>query len=72
MVMLKRAKGKAEVLKRAGVWAVPFVIGSEWAEEGLKEEAVKQKVICVVDGKIEPSRSDWEQLEQIVAHWKPS
>ncbi len=68
---VERATRKAEILKRAGVWAVPFVSGSGWVDEKLREDALKQKVLCVVDGRIEPSRAEWEQLEQTLAYWKP-
>lgn len=69
---IERAERKAEILRRAKVWAIPFVSGSEWADESLREEALKRKVICIVDGKIEPSRTDWQQLEEIFASWRPS
>ncbi len=68
---VERAARKAEILKRAGVWAIPFVSGSEWSDERLKEEALKRNLLCIVDGKIEPSRANWEQLEQTFASWKP-
>ncbi len=68
---VERAVRKAEILRKVGVWAVPFVSGSEWVDEKLREDALKQNVLCVVDGRIEPSRADWEQLEQILAYWKP-
>lgn len=68
---VERAVRKAEVLKRAGVWAVPFVSGSGWVDEKLREDALKRNVLCVIDGKIEPSRAEWEQLEQTLAYWKP-
>ncbi len=68
---VERAVRKAEILRKVGIWAVPFVSGSEWVDEKLREDALKQNVLCVVDGRIEPSRADWEQLEQILAYWKP-
>ncbi len=68
---VERAVRKAEILKRTGVWAVPFVSGSGWVDEKLREDALKRNVLCVIDGKIEPSRAEWEQLEQTLAYWKP-
>jgi len=68
---VERAVRKAEILRKVGIWAVPFVSGSEWVDEKLREDALKQNVLCVVDGRIEPSRADWEQLEQILTYWKP-
>lgn len=69
---LERAVRKAEILRRAGVWAVPFVSGSEWESEELRVEAMEKKVLCILDGKIEPSRADWEQMEQTIASWRPT
>ena len=68
---VERAAKKAEILKRAKVWAVPFVGGSEWASSEVREEARERKILCIVDGKVEPSRDNWEQLEQTLAFWKP-
>ena len=68
---VERAAKTAEILKRAKVWAVPFVGGSEWASSEVREEALERKILCIVDGKVEPSRDNWEQLEQTLAFWKP-
>ncbi|MFA0761471.1 MAG: hypothetical protein HZLCBSQH_001579 [Candidatus Fervidibacterota bacterium] len=68
---VERAAKKAEILKRAKVWAVPFVGGSEWASSEVREESLERKILCIVDGKFEPSRDNWEQLEQTLAFWKP-
>jgi hypothetical protein len=68
---VERAAKKAEILKRARVWAVPFVGGSEWASSEVREEALERKILCIVDGKVEPSRDNWEQLEQTLAFWEP-
>lgn len=68
---VERAAKKAEILKRAGVWAVPFVGGSEWASSEVREEALERKILCIVDGKVEPSRDNWEQLEQTLAFGEP-
>lgn len=68
---VKRALEKAKILKRAGAWAVPFVVGEEWVSQELKEEALKQFVFCAEDGKIEPERTNYATIENFITAWKP-
>lgn len=68
---VERARGKAQILRRAGVWAVPMAIGEEWVSVDLKEQAIGQKVLCAENGFFKPSRSNWEAVEQILSAWRP-
>lgn len=68
---VNRAFEKVEVLKRIGVWAVPFVGGSEWASPEVRDEALKKKVLCGIDGQLEPLRAEFDELEQLLAFWRP-
>lgn len=68
---LERAEGKAQILRKAGVWAVPFVSGSVWLPPELKSQALERKILCATDSRLEPSRADWEAFEELLAFWKP-
>jgi len=68
---LNRAEEKAQVLRKAGVWAVPFVSGSVWSSPELKSRALERKILCATDSRLEPSRADWEAFEEMLAFWKP-
>ncbi len=68
---LNRAEEKAQVLRKAGVWAVPFVSGSVWSSPELKSQALERKILCATDSRLEPSRADWEAFEEMLAFWKP-
>ncbi len=68
---VERAVEKAKILRKVGVWAVPFVGGAEWASPELKEQALKQNVLCATDAKLEPSRSDPDQWERFLESWRP-
>lgn len=66
-----RAEEKAQILRKAGVWAVPFVSGSVWSSPELRAQAIERKILSVTDGRLEPSRSNWETFEELLAFWKP-
>jgi len=68
---VERAIEKAQILKRAGVWAVPFVSGEEWVSQELKQKALQQFVFCTEDGRVEPDRSDYATIERFLAAWRP-
>ncbi|MCX7969513.1 MAG: hypothetical protein N3B10_13645 [Armatimonadetes bacterium] len=68
---VERAIKKAQILRRAGAWAVPFVSGEEWGSQELKQKALQQFVFCSEDGKVEPDRSDYTTIERFLAAWKP-
>ncbi|MCS7185764.1 MAG: hypothetical protein RMK89_02285 [Armatimonadota bacterium] len=68
---LERAEEKAQILRKAGVWAAPFVSGSVWLPPELKSQALERKVLCATDSRLEPSRADWEAFEELLAFWKP-
>ncbi|MCS7265389.1 MAG: hypothetical protein NZ805_11205 [Armatimonadetes bacterium] len=68
---VKRAIEKAQILKRAGVWAVPFVSGEEWVSEDLKQRALQKFVFCADNGKIEPDRENYQTVENFLVAWKP-
>jgi len=66
-----RAIEKARILRKVGIWAIPFVGGAEWASPELKEQALKQNVLCATDAKLEPSRSDPDEWERFLESWRP-
>lgn len=68
---VERAIKKAQILRRAGAWAVPFVSGEEWVSQELKQKALQQFVFCSEDGKVEPDRSDYTTIERFLEVWKP-
>mgnify|MGYP000186072884 CR=1 FL=1 len=68
---VERAVEKAKILRKVGIWAIPFVGGAEWASPELKEQALKQKVLCATDAKLEPSRSDPDEWERFLESWRP-
>lgn len=68
---VERAIKKAQILRRAGAWAVPFVSGEEWVRQELKQKALQQFVFCSEDGEVEPDRSDYTTIERFLAAWKP-
>ena len=68
---VERAVEKAKILRRVGIWAIPFVGGAEWESPELKEQALKQNVLCATDAKLEPSRSDPDEWERFLQSWRP-
>jgi hypothetical protein len=68
---VERAVEKAKILRRVGIWAIPFVGGAEWASPDVKEQALKQRVLCATDAKLEPSRSDPDEWERFLESWRP-
>jgi hypothetical protein len=68
---VERAVEKAKILRRVGIWAIPFVGGAEWASPEVKEQALKQRVLCATDAKLEPSRSDPDEWERFLESWRP-
>ncbi len=68
---VERAVEKAKILRRVGIWAIPFVGGAEWASPDVKEQALKQKVLCATDAKLEPSRSAPDEWERFLESWRP-
>ena len=68
---VERAVEKAKILRKVGIWAIPFVGGAEWASPELKEHALKQNVLCATDAKLEPSRSDLDEWERFLESWRP-
>jgi len=68
---VERAVEKAKILRKVGIWAIPFVGGAEWASPELKEQALKQNVLCATDAKLEPSRSDPDEWERFLESWRP-
>lgn len=68
---VERAIEKAQILKRAGVWAVPFISGEEWVSQEVKQKALQQFVFCAEDGRVEPDRSDYATIERFLAAWRP-
>jgi hypothetical protein len=68
---VERAVEKAKILRKVGIWAIPFVGGAEWASPEVKEQALKQKVLCATDAKLEPSRSDPDEWERFLESWRP-
>lgn len=68
---INRAEEKAQILRKAGVWAVPFVSGSAWSLLELKEQALERKILCVTDGRLEPFHSEWEVFDELLDFWKP-
>lgn len=68
---VERAIEKAQILKRAGAWAVPFVSGEEWVSQELKQSALQRFVFCAENGLVEPDRSDYAIIERFLAAWRP-
>ncbi len=68
---VERAIEKAQILKRAGAWAVPFVSGEEWVSQELKRSALQRFVFCAENGFVEPDRSDYATIERFLAAWRP-
>lgn len=68
---VERAIEKAQILKRAGAWAVPFVSGEEWVSQELKQNALQRFVFCAENGLVEPDRSDYAIIERFLAAWRP-
>jgi len=68
---VERAIERAQILRKAKAWAVPFVVGEEWVSQEVKEKALQQFVFCAEDGRIEPERSDWSNVERMLEIWRP-
>jgi len=66
-----RAIERAQISRKAKAWAVPFVVGEEWVSQEVKEKALQQFVFCAEDGRIEPERSDWSNVERMLEIWRP-
>ncbi|MCS3917983.1 hypothetical protein Q2T83_15875 [Fervidibacter sacchari] len=68
---VERAIERAQILRKAKAWAVPFVVGEEWVSQEVKEKALQQFVFCTENGRIEPERSDWSNVERVLEVWRP-
>ncbi|MFA0753485.1 MAG: hypothetical protein IMHGJWDQ_001261 [Candidatus Fervidibacter sp.] len=68
---VQRAAQRAAILRKAGVWAVPFVGGKEWASEEVRQEARSRQVLGFVNGRMEPSPKDWQEVEDLLRSWRP-
>ncbi len=68
---VERAIERAQILRKAKAWAVPFVVGEEWVSQEVKEKALQQFVFCAENGRIEPERSDWSNVERVLEVWRP-
>ncbi|MFN3420489.1 MAG: hypothetical protein ACK40X_02020, partial [Armatimonadota bacterium] len=68
---VKRAIEKAQILKRASAWAVPFVSSEEWVSQELKQSALQRFVFCAENGLVEPDHSDYAIIEQFLAARRP-
>jgi hypothetical protein len=67
---VERVVEKAKILRKVGIWVIPFIGGAEWASPELKEQAFKQNVLCAIDAKLEPSRSDQNEWERFLESWR--
>jgi hypothetical protein len=68
---VERAIERAQILRKAKEWAVPFVVGEEWVSQEVKEKALQRFVFCAENGRIEPERSDWGNVERLLEVWHP-
>jgi len=68
---VERAIERAQILRKAKAWAVPFVVGEEWVSQEVKEKALQQFVFCAENGRIEPERSEWGNVERVLEIWRP-
>jgi hypothetical protein len=68
---VERAIERAQILRKAKAWAVPFVVGEEWVSQEVKEKALQRFVFCAENGRIEPERSDWGKVERVLEVWHP-
>jgi hypothetical protein len=68
---VERAVERAQILRKAKAWAVPFVVGEEWVSQEVKEKALQRFVFCAENGRIEPERSDWGNVERVLEVWHP-
>ncbi len=68
---VERAIERAQILRKAKAWAVPFVVGEEWVSQEVKEKALQQFVFCAENERIEPERSDWSNVERVLEVWRP-
>lgn len=68
---VERAIERAQILRKAKAWAVPFVVGEEWVSQEVKEKALQRFVFCAENGRIEPERSDWGNVERVLEVWHP-
>ncbi len=68
---VERAIERAQILRKAKAWAVPFVVGEEWVSQEVKEKALQRFVFCAENGRIEPERSDWGNVERVLEVWRP-
>jgi len=68
---VERAIERAQILRKAKAWAVPFVVGEEWGSQEVKEKALQRSVFCAENGRIEPERSDWGNVERVLEVWHP-
>jgi hypothetical protein len=68
---VERAIERAQILRKAKAWAVPFVVGEEWVSQEVKEKALQRFVFCAENGQIEPERSDWGNVERVLEVWHP-
>jgi hypothetical protein len=68
---VERAIERAQILRKAKAWAVPFVVGEEWVSQEVKEKALQRFVFCAENGRIEPERSDWGNVERVLEIWHP-
>lgn len=60
---IQRAVERANIARKLGFWALPFVGGEIWNDQ---QDAQKRYVICAIDGTIIPD--DWDAF---VAQWQP-
>jgi hypothetical protein len=68
---VERAIERAQILRKAKAWAVPFVVGEEWVSQEVKEKALQRFVFCAENGRIEPARADWGNVERVLEVWHP-
>jgi hypothetical protein len=69
---VERAIKRAQIARRAGLWAVPLVSGSRWSSQALKRWAVSEAVLCGQNGVLQPSPTeDWDAIEELLARWRP-
>jgi len=68
---VERAIERAQILRKAKAWSVPFVVGEEWVSQEVKEKALQRFVFCAENGRIEPERSDWGKVERVLEVWHP-
>jgi len=67
-----RSVKRAEIARRAGIWAIPLVTGIRWSSAALRKWAISENVLCGQNGELQPSpETDWAAVEKLLAAWKP-